>query len=66
MKIANDKGFECSQLKDWLFLYHLAEENKIERLQLRLLCLDNNLFENGSKKALEPSGPGENSGSLYP
>ena len=34
-------------------------------LQLCLLCLDDNLFKNGSKKAFEPSGPGENLGSLY-
>ena len=47
-------------------LYHLAEENEIKRLQLRLICFDNNLFENNSKKALEPSGPGKNSGSSYP
>ena len=66
MRTANDERFKCSQLKGWLFLYHLIEENKIERLQLRLLCLDNNLFENGSKKALEPSRPGKNSGFSYP
>ena len=66
VKIANNEGFKCSQLEDWLFLYHLAEKNEIERLQLRLLCLHNNLFENGSKKAFELSRPGENSGSLYP
>ena len=66
VRTANNEGFECFQLKGWLLLYHLADENEIERLQLRLVCLDDNLFENGSKKALEPSGPNENSGFLYP
>ena len=66
VKTTNNEGLKCSQCKDWLIFYHLVEENKMECLQLRLLCLNNNLFENGSKKALEPSGPGENSGSLYP
>ena len=66
MKTKNDKGFECFQLKSWLLVYHVAEENKIEHLQLRSLCLDNNLFKNGSEKAFEPSGSGENSGSSYP
>ena len=63
---ANNEGFECFQLKDWLLLYYLAEQNEIERLQLRLLCLDNKLFENDSEKVFEPSGPSENLGSLYP
>ena len=65
MRTANNERFEYSQLKDWLLLYHLAEENEIERLQPRLLCIDDNLFEDSSKKAFEPSGPGKNSGSLY-
>ena len=66
MRTTKDEGFECSQLKGWLLLHRLAERNEIERLQLRLLFLDDNRFENDSEKALEPSGPGENSGSLYP
>ena len=66
MRTANDEGFECSQLEGWLLLHRLAEGNEIERLQLRFLFLDNNQFENDSEKAFEPSGPGENSGSLYP
>ena len=65
MRTANNKRFECFQLESWILLYHLAEKNEIERLQLRLLCFDNNLFENNSKKALELSGPGKNSDSLY-
>ena len=66
VRTVNNEGFESFQLKGWLLLNHLVEENEIERLQLCLLCLNNNLFENGSEKALEPSGPGKNSGSLYP
>ena len=66
VKTANDKEFEYFQLKGWFLLYHIAEKNEIERLQLHLLCLDNNLFENNSKKALEPSEPSENLSSLYP
>ena len=66
MKTANDEGFKCSQLEGWLLLHRLAEGNEIERLQLRLLFLDDNRFKNDSEKALEPSGPGENSGSSYP
>ena len=66
MKTANNKGFEYFQLKNWLFLYRLAEENEIERLQLRLLSLDNNLFENNSKKVLEPTKPDKNPGFLCP
>ena len=65
MKTANNEGFKYSQLENWLFFYHLAKRNKIERLQLRLLYLDNNLFENDSKKALELSRSGENSDFLY-
>ena len=65
MKTANDEGLKCSQLEGWLLLHRLAEGNEIERLQIYLLFLDNNRFENDSKKALEPSGSGENSGSLY-
>ena len=65
MSTANNEGFKYSQLKGWLLLYHLAEKNEIERLQLRLLCLDNNLFENGSEKVFEPRRPGKNSSSLY-
>ena len=45
VKTTNNERFECSSLKNWLFLYHLAEKNMIKRPQLRLLCLDNNLFE---------------------
>ena len=63
---ANNEGFECFQLEGWLLFHYLAEENEIERLQLCLLCFDNNLFKNDSEKVFEPSGPGENSGSLYP
>ena len=66
MRTANNKGFKCSQLKGWLLLYHLAKKNEIKYLQLRLLCLNNNLFENNSEKTFEPSGPSKNSGSLYP
>ena len=66
VRTVNDEGFECSQLKGWLLLHRLAEGNEIERLQLRLLFLDDNRFENDSKKALEPNGPGKNSGSSYP
>ena len=66
MNTANNEGFECSQLENWLFLYHLAEENKIERLQLRLLFFDSNRSENDSEKTFEPSRPGKNSSYLYP
>ena len=66
VKTANNKGFNCFQLKDWFFLYYLAEKNEIERLQLHLLLFDNNFFENNSKKAFKPSEPAENLGSLYP
>ena len=65
VKTANNEGFKCSQLKGWLLLHYLAKRNEIERLQLRLLFLDKNQFENDSEKALEPSGPGKNSGFLY-
>ena len=30
MKTVNNKRFEYFQLKNWFFLHHLAEENKIE------------------------------------
>ena len=66
MRTVNDKKFESSQLEGWLFLYHLIEKNEIERLQLRLVIFDNNWSKNGSKKSLEPGGPGESSTSLYP
>ena len=66
VKTANNERFKCSQLEGGLLLHRLAEENEIERLQLRLPFLDNNRFENDSEKALEPSGPGENSSSSYP
>ena len=66
VRTANNKRFECSQLKGWLLLHYLAEGNEIERLQLRLLFLDDNRFKNDSEKALEPSGSGKNSGFLYP
>ena len=66
MRTANNEGFKCSQLEDWLLFHCLAEGNEIERLQLRLLFLDDNRFQNDSEKALEPSGSGENSGSSYP
>ena len=65
VKTANNEGFKCSQLEGWLFFYHLIEENAIERLQLRLLFLDNNLFENDIEKAFKPSRPGKNLGFLY-
>ena len=65
VRTANDEGFECSQLEGWLLLHRLAEGNEIEHLQLHLLFFDDNRFENDSEKALEPSGPGKNSGSLY-
>ena len=65
VKTANNEGFKCSQLEGWLLLHCLAEGNEIEHLQLRLLFFNNNRFKNDSEKALEPSGPGENSGSSY-
>ena len=45
VKTANNERFKCSPLEGWLFFHHLAEGNEIERLQLRLLFLDNNRFE---------------------
>ena len=66
MRTANNKGFECYQLEGGFFFYHLTEKNEIERLQLCFFCPDNILFENDSKKALEPNGPSKNSGSSYP
>ena len=65
MKTANNKRFEYSLLESWLFLYHLAEENEIEHLQLCLLFFDNTQSENKSEKALEPSKPGESLSFLY-
>ena len=55
VETANNEGFKASKLNDWLFLYCLAEENEIERLQLCLLCLVNNLSKNDSEKVLEPT-----------
>ena len=46
------------------FLSSCCEKGE-KRLQLHLLCLDNNLFENDSKKAFKPSRPGKNSDFLY-
>ena len=46
VKTANNEGFECFQLEDWLLFYCLAEENKVKCLQPHLLCLNNNLFKN--------------------
>ena len=46
VKTTNDEGFESSQLESWLLLHHLAEEDKIGDMQLRLLFLDNNQSEN--------------------
>ena len=66
MRTTNDEGFKYSQLEIWLFLYHLAEENEIEHLQLCLLFLDNNLSKNDSKKVFGPIKPDKNSGFLYP
>ena len=66
VKIAKNEGFEYFQLKDWLLLHHLAKENKIKPLQLRLLFFDNNLFENNSEKVIEPTKPDKNLDFVYP
>lgn len=45
-KIANNKQFKYSQLKNLLFFYHLIMENEIEHLLFRLSFFDNNEYRN--------------------
>ena len=64
VKTANNKGFKYSQLESWLLFHHLAKENKIKRLLLCLLSLDNNLSNNDSEKVFGPTVPDNNSSFL--
>ena len=66
VRTANDEGFKYSQLRGWHFLHFLVEKNEIKRLQLRLVCFDNNLFENDTCWASGLTRSNKNSGSLHP
>ena len=66
MKFIDDEGFEYSQLEAFFLPQNFFEESEIEYLQLRWPCLGGSRFENGTKRALGPTGLVSSSDSLYP
>ena len=50
------EGSECFQFVTRLLRLDSSEGSEITRLQLRLPCPDDNRFESGNERALEPSG----------
>ena len=65
VKSTNNEEFENFQLKFFLLYHHFFKENKTMHLQLYLLFLDNNQFENHSEIAFGPNRPDKSSNSLY-
>lgn len=55
VKTISGREFEYSQLASLFFCSGFFRKNATEHQQLHQLCLDNNQFENNTKKLLSPA-----------